>query len=140
MAKIRTKNRINWGGWNPFIKNFIEIEMLEIAKTENGVIFSIKDYVIAEKEYLGPNQETLIHEYILQTIRDVRFNVSMTLYNQLYEAVSQSMNQELTPFEKDSLRPKMAFLMFFQNDKIIDDNNNQFCLYGTQPNDWEIKE
>ena len=138
MAKLRSTQKINWGGWNPFVKNFVEIEATEIAKTDTEVFYMIKDSVIGENEYLGENNETLISEYVLQTIRERRFSVPMALYNQLYNAVEQQMPAELTAFEKEQIRPKMALLIYFQNDKIIDENNNEFCLYGTQSNQWQI--
>lgn len=138
MAKLRSTQKINWGGWNPLVSNFIEIEATEIAKTDTEVVYMIKDYVIGENEYLGENNETLISEYVLQVIRERRFPVPMALYNQLYNAVNQLMPAELTAFEKDKLRPKMALLTYFQNDKIVDENGNEFCLYKTQPNQWVI--
>lgn len=139
MAKIRTINKVNWGGWNPFIKNYIEIESKEINRTENEIIFHIKDVVIGEQSYLGENNETLINEYPLRTVRDVFFPVNMELYNDLYHAIDELLPNSLTPFEKDKIREEEAFLYFFKNDKILDENNNQFCLYGTQPNEWEVK-
>lgn len=138
MAKIRTKEKVNWGGWNPFLKNRIEIEMKEISKSATNVIFKITDTVIGENVYKNENDEDIISEFPLQVIREKIFNVPMELYNQLYSAVEQFIPAELTPFEKEQLRPKLAFLFYFQNDKIVDENQNEFCLYGLQPEDFEI--
>lgn len=138
MAKIRSTTKLNWGGWNPFIQNFIEIEIQEVSKSDTQISFLVKDTVIGEQEYLGENNETLINEYPLQVIREKRFSVPMELYNQLYQAVESQMPAELTPFEKEKLRPKLAFLYYFGTDKILDENQTEFCLYGTQPNDWVI--
>jgi len=138
MATIRTTEKINWGGWNPFIKNFIKIESKEVNRTGTEIIFSIKDTVIGEQSYIGENNETLIHEYPLRIIREVSFSVPMDLYNQLYNEIDVNLPTEMTPFEKDKVREEQAFLYFFQNDFIVDENNNEFCLYGTQPNQWVI--
>lgn len=138
MAKLRTTERIYWGGHNPFIPNYIESEIIEVSRSETQIDFSVKDIVIGENEYFGANNESLIAEYTLQVIREKRFSVSVELFNQLYMVVESIIDPELTPFEKDILRPKVAFLYYFQNDKIVDENDNQFCLYGTQPNQWAI--
>lgn len=138
MAILRSTERINWGGWNPFQQNFIEIEIKELSRTNNQVEFSIIDTVIGEHEYLGDNEETLINEYPLQIIREKRFSVPVTLFNQLYSSVESQIPSESTPFEKEALRFKLASLFYFQNDKILDENDNEFCLYGTQPNQWVV--
>jgi hypothetical protein len=138
MAKLRSTQKIDWGGWNPFFKNFIEIEAVEITKTEQEVIYLITDSVIGERNTIGDNGEPIIEEYVLHVIREKKFSVPMALWNQLYNAVEQAMPAELTPFERDQLRPKLALKMYFQNDKISDENGNEFCLYGLQPNEIEI--
>lgn len=138
MAKLRSKERISWGGWNPFVKNFIETEVQEISRTESEVLFQITDYIIGEREYVGEAEQRLTSEFILLTIPRKRFAVPMDLYNNLYNMVEQEFPSNLTPFEREALRPRIAFLKFFQNDKIFDENGNSFCLWGTQPNQWEI--
>lgn len=136
MAKIRSINKLNWGGFDPSKLNVIEIEIKEISKTSSEVTFLIKDTVIAEQSYLGENDETIISEYPFQVIREKRFSVPMALYNQLYSAVETQIPSNLTPFEKEELRPKLALLFFFGNDKL----DNGLCGYNTQPNDWQIWE
>ena len=148
MAKIRTKQKVNWGGWNPFQKNKIEFEMKEISKSATNVVFKITDTVIGEKSYENKifdeagelvETEQIVSEFPLQVIREKIFSVPMELYNQLYLAVEQLIPAELTPFEKEQLRPKLAFLFYFQNDKIVNpETEEQFCLYGLQPTDFEI--
>jgi site-specific DNA-adenine methylase len=134
MAKIRTKNKINWGGFDPSKLNHVEVEIKEVSKTSESVTFLVKDTVIGENEYIGENEETLISEYPFQVIREKRFSVPMELYNQLYSAVESQIPTELTPFEKEQLRPKMALLFYFSNDTLA----NGLCGYNTTPNDWEI--
>lgn len=139
MAKIRTKQKILWGGWNPFLKNRIEVEMKEISKSSTHITFKITDTVIGENVFKNENEEDVISEFPLQVIRDKIFSVPMELYNQLYLAVEQMLSSNLTPFEKEQLRPKLAFLFYFQNDKIVNpENGEEFCLYGLQPTDFEI--
>jgi len=138
MAKIRTTERVEWGGWNPFIKNFLEIESKEVNRTQAEIIFAIKDTVIGEQSYIGENNETLINEYPLRVIREVRFSVNIDLYNQLFNAIDSNLPAELTPFEKEKTREEQAFIYFFQNDFIVDENGAEFCLYGTQPNQWTV--
>ena len=138
MAKIRTKEKINWGGWNPFLKNRIEIEMIEISKSAEQVVFKITDKVIGEKIFKDDQDNDVISEYVLLENPRKIFIVPIDLYNQLYLGVEQFIPANLTPFEKEQLRPKLAFLFYFQNDKIYDESQNEFCLYGTQPEDWDI--
>ena len=129
MAKLRTKEKVNWGGWNPFLKNKIEFEIREISKSATNVIFKITDTVIGENVFKDENDNDVISEFPLQVIREKTFNVPMELYNQLYLAVEQLIPAELTPFEKEQLRPKLAFLFYFQNDKIYDENEMLINFY-----------
>lgn len=124
MAKIRTKNKINWGGINPFILNKIEIELTELIKNDSYIIFSIKDSVIAESEN---------EEIILQTIREKNITISKEIYNSLYNSVLVE-NPNLTPFEQSEMIPKLAFLKYFKADKL----ENGKCGYNTEENEWEI--
>ena len=134
MAKIRTTEKINWGGFAPSKLNHVEVEIKEVSKTSESVTFLIKDTVIGEREYIGENEETLISEYPLQVIREKRFTVSMELYNQLFQTVESQIPAELTPFEKEKLRPKLALLFFFCQDTL----ENGMCGYNTNPNQWQI--
>ena len=134
MAKIRTKEKISWGGFDPSKLNHVEVEIKEVAKTSESVTFLVKDTVIGEQTYLGENEETLISEYPFQVIREKRFSVPMELYNQLYSTVESQIPIELTPFEKEKLRPKMALIFYFCNDTL----DNGLCGYNTTQNDWEI--
>lgn len=138
MAKIRTTERVNWGGWNPFVKNFLEIESKEVSRTTTEVTFSIKDTVIGERIYLGDNNEELIQEYPLRIIREVFFSINIDTYNQLFNMIDSSLPSGLSPFTKEKIREEQAFLYFFKNDKIVDESSNEFCLYGTNENQWQI--
>lgn len=138
MAKIRTTERINWGGWNPFIKNYVEIESREVNRTSTEIVFAIKDTVIGEQSYTNEDNETLIQEYAFRVVREIRFSVPMEMYNQLYHAIDELLPDTLTPFEKEKTREEQAFLYFFKNDKIQDEQGNEFCLYGTQPEVWNV--
>ena len=137
MTKIKTIEKINWGGRNPFIKNVIEIEMKEIFRGSSSITFSISDYVIIE-----PNPSDALSRENKLLINSKRFEVSVSEYNTLYQMAEDYIstnNPTLSIFEKENLRPSVAFLLYFQNDIIKDVNDNEFCLYGTQPNQWEIK-
>lgn len=134
MAKIRTTEKINWGGFDPSKLNHVEIEIKEVSKTSENVTFLIKDTVIGENQYLGENDEVLISEYPFQVIREKRFSVPMELYNQLFTAVETQIPPQLTPFEKEELRPKLALLFYFCQDTL----DNGLCGYNTNPNQWQI--
>lgn len=135
MAKIRTKKKINWGGFNPSELNRLEVEMIEVSRISESVTFLIKDTVIGEQPYIGENEETLISEFPFQVIREKRFPISMETYNQLFTAVESQIPSELTPFEKEILRPKLALLFYFNQDAL----ENGLCGYNTTPSDWEIR-
>lgn len=140
MAKIKTKQAINWGGWNPFILNKVQIEMIEKSKTDSSVTFQIIDTVLEEVTETDELQNEFTFEKELIQIRKRFFTVTKEQYNQLYagaEAYINATASELTYFEREKVRPAIALLLFVQSDKITDENNNEFCLYGTQPNDWE---
>ena len=134
MAKIRSTNKINWGGFAPSKLNHVEVEIKEVVRTSVDVTFEITDTVIGETNYLGDNEETLISEYPFQVIREKRFTVSMELYNQLFQTVESQIPPELTPFEKEKLRPKLALLFYFCQDTL----DNGMCGYNTNQNDWQI--
>lgn len=134
MAKIRTVEKINWGGFDPSKLNVIEVEIKEILKTSDSVTFHIKDVVIGETAYIGENGETLTTEYPLQVIREKRFTVDITLYNQLYAFVETQIPDTFSPFEKELLRPKIALLHYFTNDLL----ENGLCGYNTTPAQWKI--
>ena len=53
MAKIRTTEKINWGGFDPSKLNHVEVEIKEVSKTSESVTFLIKDTVIGENQYIG---------------------------------------------------------------------------------------
>lgn len=133
MAKLRTTQKINWGGNNPFIKNFLEIEIKEVSRTNTEIIFNVIDTIIGEKTEID-----ITYEFNYLTARNVNFTVSVELFNQLYAYIETQMPTNLTPFEKEALRPKLAFLYYFTNDKILDENDVEYCLYGTQPEDWQM--
>jgi hypothetical protein len=137
MATIKTIEKINWGGRNPFINNVIEIEMKEIIRNSTSITFSITDSVVIE-----PSENDVIPRENKLIINNKRIEISVGEYNTLYqmgEDYINTNNPTLSIFEKENLRPSVAFLLYFQNDIIKDVNDNEFCLYGTLASQWEVK-
>lgn len=145
-VRLRSTRKINWGGWNPFINNYLEIELNQLSKSAQNVVFKIKDIIKADRVIQLENNQTETVEYDLNVLRDKTFTVPTQLYNQLYQAAEQQLPSGLTPFEKELMREKIAFLIFFTNDFLTDENGNtrtdengnSLCLYGTLANEWVI--
>lgn len=141
MAKLRSTEKLNWGGANPFIDNFIEIEMKEIFANDTIVKYQITDTVIGERTILDENQEEQISEFNLIQIRRKTIDVTPEVYQQMYDLADIHITanyENITRFERENLRSKVALWIYFTNDKIEDGNGNLVCLYNTQPNQWEI--
>jgi hypothetical protein len=150
-VRLRSTRKINWGGWNPFIDNYLEIELTQKSKSSQNVVFEIKDIVKEERiiqidnDELGNEQFKTI-EVDSFVLRQKTFTVPTALYNQLYQASESVISTELSPFEKEIMREKMSFLMFFTNDFLTDENGvvrtdengNSLCLYATLSNEWVI--
>lgn len=137
MATIKTIEKINWGGRNPFINNVIEIEMKEIIRNSTSITFSITDSVVIE-----PSENDVIPRENKLTINNKRVEISVGEYNTLYQMAEDYINTNnptLSIFEKENIRPSVAFLLYFQNDIITDVGGNPFCLYGTLASQWEVK-
>jgi len=137
MIVIRTTEKINWGGRNPFINNVIEIEMSEILRDSSSITFNITDRVIIDTpvDSLIPSRGSLV-------INNKRVIITVSEYNNLFQLADDYIkinNPDLSIFNREALRPSIALLLYFQNDKIMDESNNEFCLYGTTPNQWEVK-
>jgi hypothetical protein len=134
MEKIRTKNKINWGGYDPLFLNHVEIRMEKLYETVDSVLFNIKDVVIGEKKNLDANNIEIVSEYDYQIIRDKNVFIPITKYNELYLAIDSQLSSTLTPFEKEKIRPKLALLYYFTNDTI----SNGKCGYNTNSTNWKI--
>lgn len=143
MAKLRTTEKINWGGSNPFINNFIEVEMKEIFVNDTLVKYQITDMVIGERTILNENQEEQISEFNLIEIRRKTVDITPEVYQQMYDLADAHITanyENITRLEREILRPKVALWIYFTNDKIDDGNGNLVCLYNTQPSQWQIIE
>lgn len=141
MAKLRSTEKLKWGGANPFIDNFIEIEMKEVFVNDTIAKYQITDMVIGERIILDDNQEEQISEFNLIEIRRKTVDITPNIYAQMYDLADAYITanyENITRLERENLRPKVAFLLYFTNDKIDDGNGNEVCLYNTQPNQWEI--
>lgn len=132
MAKIITKEPINWGGFDPTILNKVSIEIREMSKTESGIQFRVTDNVLIEHiEEMG-NYTT-----VLCTPRSKTLNISVEQYNTLFLgaiAYIDAVYPEYTQFQRDSIIKNVALLLYVQNDKI----GSGKCAYDTLETDWEI--
>lgn len=145
-VRLRTTKKVSWGGWNPFINNYLEFELNQKSKTQHDVTFLIKDIVKSERIIELENNQTQNVEYDYTVLREKVFTVDITLYNQLYQVAEQQLPSGLTPFEKETMREKIAFLIYFTNDFLqdengndrVDENGNKLCLYGLLSNEVEI--
>lgn len=133
MAKVITKTAINWGGFNPEIKNKVSIEMKEISRSEAGVNYQITDNILIEKQTEDGN---FYHE-IFCSQRNKTQNITSAQYDYLFALANSYIDTHypaITQLEKDILLPKVALLLFVQTDLLP----NGLCGYNTNPNDWEI--
>ena len=139
--KIRTTEKISWGGSNPFIQNFIEVDMKEVFRNETLVRFAITDTVIGERTFLNEAQEEIVTEFNLIEIRKKTIDIDAVIYEQMYDAADAYITANypnVTRLERENLRPKVALWIYFTTDTIDNGEGQQVCLYNTQPNQWEI--
>lgn len=137
MAELITNQKINWGGANPSIQNKIRLKMVEVARNENGVVMQITDTVIAENSYIEEGIEKF-YETDFQVVRNKTMTVPVEMYNAIFANAETYINAnypELTAFQKEALRPKVALWIYVTNDKFA---HNDLCIYNTLPEIWEI--
>lgn len=145
MAKIRTKQPVAWGGFNPLILNNIEIEMTEVSKDSSGCKFEIKDVVLFPftQDEIIINQngkefiESIAYERPEIVIRCKQISISTERYNELHNAVDVYLNTcfpEITELEKELKKSAVGLFLYFTTDLLP----NGKCGYNTNPIDWEI--
>lgn len=128
---LQTKTPINWGGANPLINNKIRVSIAETSRNENGITYLIQDTPIIEGEFEGQPYET---DYGI--IRSKSVTITPEQHDTLYgnaDLYIDSLHPEITLFEREKLRPKIALLLYVQNDKL----ENGKCIYNTEPEQWE---
>jgi hypothetical protein len=141
MAKIRTKTKINWGGFNPEIPNTIISTATELVKNENGCAFQIRDVAMLEHEVLDETGEVVsTYETEFQETRAPK-NIPITSeqYDQLFNVSNQYMDfhyPNLTTLQREVKRLDVAFYLYFTTDFL----DNGLCGYNTDSTDWEIVE
>jgi hypothetical protein len=141
MAKIRTKTKINWGGFNPNIQNTIISTATELVKNENGCTFQIRDVAMLEHDVLDESGEVVsTYETEFQETRQAKNVLIDSLqYDQLFQASNQYMDfhyPNLTILQREVKRLDVAFYLYFTADFL----DNGLCGYNTNSIDWEIIE
>ena len=140
MAKIRTKTKINWGGFNPNIQNTIISTATELVKNENGCTFQIRDVAMIEHEVLDENGKvTSIYETEFQELRNKQININPEEYEQLFQASNLYMDKHypiLNTIQREVKRLDVAFYLHFTFDFLPSGKLG----YGTEINDWQIVE
>lgn len=128
---VQTKTPINWGGANPLIDNVIRVSITEISRDANGITYNLIDTPIIENIVDGQSFET---SHI--PIRNKTITITPEQHDTLYgnaDLYIDSLHPEITLFEREKLRPKIALLLYVQNDKLA----NGKCIYNTEPDQWE---
>jgi hypothetical protein len=140
MAKIRTKTKINWGGFNPEIPNTIVSTATELVKNENGCTFQIRDVAMLEHEVLDENNVVVsTYETEFQELRNKQININSKQYEQLFQASNLYMDEHyphLTTLRREVKRLDVAFYLHFTSDFLPGGKLG----YGTEINDWQIVE
>ena len=131
MTTVQTKTPINWGGANPTIDNKIRVSITEISRDANGITYNIIDTPLIEHTLDGQTFET---SHI--PIRNKTITITPEQHDTLYgnaDLYINSMYPTTTLFEREKLRPKIALLLYIQNDKL----SNGKCIYNTESDQWE---
>jgi hypothetical protein len=140
MAKIRTKTKINWGGFNPDIPNTIISTATELVKNENGCTFQIRDVAMLEHEVLDENGVVVsTYETEFQELRNKQININSKQYEQLFQASNLYMDEHypsFTTLQREVKRLDVAFYLHFTSDFLTGGKLG----YGTEINDWKIVE
>jgi hypothetical protein len=138
MAKIRTKTKINWGGFNPDIQNTIISTATELVKNESGCTFQIRDVAMLEHDVLDENGVVVsTYETEFQELRNKQININSEQYEQLFQASNLYMDEHyphLTTLQREVKRLDVAFYLHFSSDFLP----NGSLGYGTEINNWQI--
>jgi hypothetical protein len=140
MAKIRTKTKINWGGFNAEIQNTIICTATELVKNENGCTFQIRDVAMLEHNVLDESGKVVsTYETEFQELRNKQININSEQYEQLFEASNLYMDEhypKLNTLQREVKRLDVAFYLHFSSDFLPGGKLG----YGTEINDWQIVE
>jgi hypothetical protein len=140
MAQIRTKTKINWGGFNPNIQNTIISTATELVKNENGCTFQIRDVAMLEHDVLDESGEVVsTYETEFQELRNKQININSEQYEKLFQASNLYMNEHypsLNTIQREVKRLDVAFYLHFTSDFLPSGKLG----YGTEINDWKIVE
>jgi len=140
MAKIRTKRKINWGGFNPDIENTIISTATELVKNENGCTFQIRDVAMLEHEVLDESGKVVsTYDTEFQELRNKQININPEEYEQLFQASNLYMDKHypiLNTIQREVKRLDVAFYLHFTFDFLPSGKLG----YGTESNDWQIIE
>ena len=137
MTAVQTTTPINWGGANPLIDNKIRVSISELSRNENGITYAIKDTPIVERSFIDESGNLQTYETDYHTIRQTTVTITSNEHDTLYinaENYIDAHFPNLTIFEKEKLRSKVALLLYIQNDKL----DNGKCIYNTEPEQWEL--
>ena len=140
MAKIRTKTKINWGGFNPEIQNTIISTATELVKNENGCTFQIRDVAMLEHEVFDENGVVVsTYETEFQELRNKQITINPEEYKQLFQASNSYMDEHypnLNTIKREVKRLDVAFYLHFTSDFL----QSGKLGYGTESKDWQIIE
>lgn len=143
MAKIRTTEPIACYASDPYKKDYVQIEMVEVpnSRTATGITFNITDYSIVLNQMTIPGSDEPTTVWMLSnTLRKKQFTVSKELYTQLYSSAEQLLPEGIDAFDKEKKIEEIAFEIYFKNDFLKDETGvtTEFVLYKTLPSIWEI--
>lgn len=155
MIAIRTKTPVNIDFVDIFKKSIVEVELEQWRENKNGLFSEITYNKVVEKTeniQIGNEDGTVVtnepHTFeIREQISKKTIQISIQEYNDLSTYCEQLFQQEMTYFEKQNLRKKVSLLHFVKNDflKKINEETGELeatdkLIFGTTPEDWEIKE
>lgn len=134
------------GGIDPEKGHRIRIDMEETSRGIDSLVYRITDTVVEEVtfDYTFTNDlseeetEERVYNMDLVNIRTRSIQVSSDEYISLFVGADAYIDvhyPNTTIFERGALRPKIALLLFVRNDKL---DLSDKCIYGTQPEDWDI--
>jgi len=140
MAKLRTKTKINWGGFNPEIQNTIISTATELVKNENVCTFQIRDVAMLEYKVLDESGVVVsTYETEFQELRNKQITINPEEYEQLFQASNLYMDEHyprFTTIQREVKRLDVAFYLHFTSDFLPSGKLG----YGTEINDWKIVE
>jgi len=140
MAKLRTKTKINWGGFNPEIQNTIISTATELVKNENVCTFQIRDVAMLEYKVLDESGVVVsTYETEFQELRNKQITINSEQYEQIFQASNLYMDEHypsFTTLQREVKRLDVAFYLHFTSDFLPGGKLG----YGTESNDWQIIE